>query len=140
MLNSFSELLNSSKPVYHVHSSPTNPCKLSGFPRGWNFARRRYCLVVLCPVIYGKYYARMRGMVHCSRKWTCPVQQPHLPGGAVSTTPITSALEEHRRIFGFRPPVGPAARRPSVSSRGARGHPSGRPYYVPENTFTRLFV
>ena len=57
-----------------------------------------------------------------------------------STTPITSALEEHRRIFGFRPPVGPAARRPPVTSRGARGNPSGRPYYVPKNTFTRLFV
>ena len=58
-----------------------------------------------------------------------------------STTPVTSALEEHRRIFGFRPPSGPAARRPSGASRGARGARRGaRPYFVPKNTFTRTFV
>ena len=43
-------------------------------------------------------------------------------------------LEEHRRIFGFWPPSGPAARCPSRASRGAR------PYFIPKNTFTRTFV
>ena len=65
------------------------------------------------------------------------------PSRSVATTPVTpspvpSALEEHRRIFGFRPPVGPTARRPSVTSRGARN--SSKPYFVPKNTFTRAFV
>ena len=39
-----------------------------------------------------------------------------------------SALEEHRRIFGYRPPVG-AVRRPLQGSGATKGR--GRPYFVP---------
>ena len=48
-----------------------------------------------------------------------------------------SALEEHRRIFGYPPPVG-ALRLPLQGSRATKGR--GRPYFVPKNTFTRAFV
>ncbi|KAJ7394930.1 hypothetical protein OS493_000767 [Desmophyllum pertusum] len=49
-----------------------------------------------------------------------------------------SALEEHGRIFGYRPPVG-AVRRPLQASRATKAR--GRPYlFVPKNTFTRAFV
>ena len=45
-----------------------------------------------------------------------------------------SALEEHRRIFGYRPPVG-AVRRPLQGSGATKGR--GRPYFLPKNTFTK---
>ena len=49
-----------------------------------------------------------------------------------------SALEEHRRIFGYRPPVGSVQSARSSNSRGKRG--GGSPYFIPRNTWTRSFV
>jgi len=49
-----------------------------------------------------------------------------------------SALEEHRRIFGYRPPVGSVQSARSSNSRGKRGGSS--PYFIPRNTWTRSFV
>ena len=49
-----------------------------------------------------------------------------------------SALEEHRRIFGYRPSVGPFQKARSTNSRGKRG--GGSPYFIPRNTWTRSFL
>ncbi|KAK2556232.1 G2/M phase-specific E3 ubiquitin-protein ligase [Acropora cervicornis] len=49
-----------------------------------------------------------------------------------------SALKEHRRIFGYRPPVGSVQSARSSNSRGKRGGSS--PYFIPRNTWTRSFV
>ena len=49
---------------------------------------------------------------------------------------VPSALEEHRRIFGYRPPVCSVQRARSSTSRGKRR--VGSPYFIPRNTWVVL--
>lgn len=56
---------------------------------------------------------------------------------SASSRPSVTPLEEHRRIFGYRPPVG-AVRRPNQANGATKAR--GRPYFFPKNTFTRKYV
>ena len=57
---------------------------------------------------------------------------------ATAEDSVPSALEEHRRIFGYRPPVGSVQRVWSSTSCGKQV--GGSPYFIPRNTWTRSFV
>ena len=51
-------------------------------------------------------------------------------------SPKVPALEEHKRIFGFQPPVGPAQTRSYIS----RGKREAKPYFVPKSKWARNFI
>ena len=58
--------------------------------------------------------------------------------GSNAGTSQPSALEEHRRIFEYSPPVGSVQSARSWNSRGKGG--GGSLYFIPRNTWTRSFV
>ena len=98
----FTEHLNSSKPVCHVHSSPTNPCQQSGFPHGWNFARGQ------CSGCCLKFYTGNFCKILCEnarKDWlqpqmAFPVQYPHLQGQlCLLNTPQQQQQQEQQLQF-----------------------------------------
>ena len=75
--------------------------------------------------------------------WGCPLSASvdrglNAVNAATAEDSVPSALEEHRRIFGYRPPVGSVQRAQSSTSRGKWG--GGIPYYILRNTWARSFV
>ena len=65
------------------------------------------------------------------------------PSQAADQPRPAAAIEEHRRLFGFRPASVSRGRRPlsSGSAAGRRAHPYSRPYLGPKkNTWTRTFL
>ncbi len=76
-----------------------------------------------------------------------PVAPPVPAAAGVQTPTLSSALQEHRRIFGYRPPAATRSRQSHVSRAASASYTNVRNITTPyskaslkKNTFTKAFI